>query len=64
MKHRLTIRYEYVLRVFENELLRRKVKAVMKTAITCLALNVMKLTEVWEIRLAERVASIWKVANT
>jgi hypothetical protein len=64
MKQRLTVRYEYVLRVFENELLRRKVKAVMKIVITCLTLNVMKLNELWEIRWAERVAIIWKVTNT
>jgi len=67
MKHRLTFgtnMYEYVLRVFENELLRKKVKTVRKTVITCLTLYVMKLNELWEIRWAELVASIWKVTNT
>jgi len=64
MKHRLTVRHEFVLRVFENELLRRRVKAVMKTVITCLTLNVMKMNELWGVRWAEHVASIWKVTNT
>jgi hypothetical protein len=64
MEHRLTVGNEYVLRVFENELLRRKLKAVMKTVITCLALNVTKLSELWENRWAKRVTSIWKVTNT
>jgi hypothetical protein len=35
IKHRLTVRDKYVLRGFENELLRRKVKAVVKTVLTC-----------------------------
>jgi hypothetical protein len=43
MKHRLTVGEEYVLRVFENELLRRKVETVMKFVITCDTLNVIKL---------------------
>jgi hypothetical protein len=52
------------LRGSENELLRRKVKTVRKVVITCLTLNVLKLNELWEIRWAKRVASIWKVTNT
>jgi len=64
MKPRLTVKYEYVLRVFENELFRRWAKAVMKAVITCLTLNVMKMNELWGIRWAERVACIWKVTNT
>jgi hypothetical protein len=59
VKHRLTVREEYELRVFENELFRRKEKTMIKIVRTCVTQNVM-----WEIRWAERVEIIWKVTNT
>jgi len=35
IKHRLTVGDKYVLRGFENELPKRKVKPVVKTFLTC-----------------------------